>query len=422
MQSSTTSTDLLNSANTETTPASEVNTDKIIRFEPKPFSLSARFRRCRSHSPSNRFNQGQEYNGFGRNFKTINPLQMDSIMNAKADNQQLVDKADKACNILNALIVSSDTDKSVEAGHTNKCHSNEELLPEENVSSDFNNEPNAFNKRTRSRSNSTSSSKSDKATKQIKTDSTLNDTGLPKTENSIKQASKSQEQEQETERDTSQAYAHHKHLKHAHKQLVVPKPKHDEEESVNGLITNEAQKDVANMNSNMSIVTQVSVEPLLQSNHLAQLDLDEGEIKDDEDEAMTTMSMKKMCKSAEKSQTEDELKLQRSSSKTEASGQQYTIGTVKLIKDSLINKKIQNSRLKSIDQLTNVLGETWTGVFTLKKHFFPTKFYLLAGSKSFAEQMLPLQTANGNNCLRISQRLRLDSNKLEELERFVFYI
>ena len=88
-----------------------------------------------------------------------------------------------------------------------------------------------------------------------------------------------------------------------------------------------------------------------------------------------------------------------------------------LIKESLIARKLQNNRVKSIEFIQDLTSEIWNGMFTLKKHLFPTKFYLIAGSKTFAEQILPQHNSSADNCLRISQRLRLDQTKLEELER-----
>lgn len=100
-----------------------------------------------------------------------------------------------------------------------------------------------------------------------------------------------------------------------------------------------------------------------------------------------------------------------------------SIDSLKLINVAHINKNILNNNLKSIEQVRNLIEDTWSGVFTLKKHIFPTKFFLIAGCKEFAKQILPQQDSNKSssyNCLRISQRLRLDDSKLDELEKKIY--
>ena len=94
----------------------------------------------------------------------------------------------------------------------------------------------------------------------------------------------------------------------------------------------------------------------------------------------------------------------------------YSSDTKKLVKDHFIIKRIIKGLL-SIELITSEITESWSGYFTLKKHLFPTKFYFLAGSKSLAEKVLP-KGINGP-ILRISQRLRLDQAKAEELEKYL---
>ncbi len=102
-----------------------------------------------------------------------------------------------------------------------------------------------------------------------------------------------------------------------------------------------------------------------------------------------------------------------------------TFNSSKLINETQINKRLLNNNLKSIDLISTLIENSWSGIFTLKKHIFPTKFYLIGGSKEFAEQILPQQNqqqSSLHNCLRISQRLRLDESKLDELEKKLFEV
>jgi hypothetical protein len=74
---------------------------------------------------------------------------------------------------------------------------------------------------------------------------------------------------------------------------------------------------------------------------------------------------------------------------------------------------IQN--IKNIFELTKCIsGSEWSGSFTLKKHTFPIKFYLITGNKSYKNQIFKqIQSTE----LHINQRLRLDSSKLEDIEK-----
>lgn len=70
-----------------------------------------------------------------------------------------------------------------------------------------------------------------------------------------------------------------------------------------------------------------------------------------------------------------------------------------------------------------MLDSIWTGLFTLKKNAFSNKFYVLAGNSKFASSMLPKCVGNSNNevtstpNLHINQRIRLDSSKLDDIEK-----
>ena len=70
------------------------------------------------------------------------------------------------------------------------------------------------------------------------------------------------------------------------------------------------------------------------------------------------------------------------------------------------------NKISLANDLRNDLNQSWSGVITLKKLSFTTSFYLLAGSNNVSELILP-----ANSSLHISQRLRLDSSKLEDIEK-----
>lgn len=95
-----------------------------------------------------------------------------------------------------------------------------------------------------------------------------------------------------------------------------------------------------------------------------------------------------------------------------------------LIRESLVNKELQlyESSICSIHDVKTVLKHTWNGVFTLKKIAFPTRFYLLAGNRNLTEEFLPRCEApeGATACLKITQRLRLDPLKVEELEKKLY--
>jgi hypothetical protein len=96
------------------------------------------------------------------------------------------------------------------------------------------------------------------------------------------------------------------------------------------------------------------------------------------------------------------------------------------VKDSLVNKDSKLNQITNIPDISTVTKHTWSGVFTLKKIAFPTKFFLLAGNRTFAEELLPLNSDNSVvnlanlPSLRITQRLRLDPVKVDELEKKLY--
>lgn len=70
--------------------------------------------------------------------------------------------------------------------------------------------------------------------------------------------------------------------------------------------------------------------------------------------------------------------------------------------------------VKTFSELPRLLDSAWSGLLVLKKNSFRTKFYLLAGSDSFATSQL---TTKPVASLQINQRIRVDSNKIEDMEK-----
>jgi hypothetical protein len=141
-----------------------------------------------------------------------------------------------------------------------------------------------------------------------------------------------------------------------------------------------------------------SISPNASSNNLND-ERDEGEIIDDEYNINTSSSSSSLKQSALNKSGEI------SSTKTKS----------QLINDMLVNRGL-GDKLKTMSTVSDLRAsdQAWSGSFTLKKHSFPSKFYLLAGSKLFAQQALP---SSHNSSLHINQRLRLDSSKLDDIEK-----
>ena len=77
-----------------------------------------------------------------------------------------------------------------------------------------------------------------------------------------------------------------------------------------------------------------------------------------------------------------------------------------------------SSRLAGYRTLTEVARRSpsnWTGALVLKNSFFPTKLHVTSGESSIAD--LLLRDDKGQPHLRITQRLRLDAPKLEDVSR-----
>ena len=89
--------------------------------------------------------------------------------------------------------------------------------------------------------------------------------------------------------------------------------------------------------------------------------------------------------------------------------------------EPFINSQLLHANLSSVEPIRELCDPCWSGIFVLKKNAFPTKFYLLSGNRELASKYLPINEtpANSSSLLRISQRLRLDSTKIDELERLL---
>lgn len=89
------------------------------------------------------------------------------------------------------------------------------------------------------------------------------------------------------------------------------------------------------------------------------------------------------------------------------------------VQDSRIPKRTAASQIRTVVELGRALtdNQVWSGVFTLKKNVFPSRFFLLAGNDKFAANVLPAALGSQLPNLHINQRIRLDSSKLEDIER-----
>lgn len=82
-----------------------------------------------------------------------------------------------------------------------------------------------------------------------------------------------------------------------------------------------------------------------------------------------------------------------------------------------LSRSVMTKSIKSVSDMKNLLEpySNWSGQLTLKKNSFPVKFYLLAGNKHLGQSMLPVDNKDMN--LQINQRIRLDSSKLDDIEK-----
>ena len=70
---------------------------------------------------------------------------------------------------------------------------------------------------------------------------------------------------------------------------------------------------------------------------------------------------------------------------------------------------------KSITDLAKRVEKTWEGGIILKNSLFPTKLLLTEGEREVVEQLL--KDENDKPHLKITQRLRLDETKLEDVSK-----
>lgn len=69
---------------------------------------------------------------------------------------------------------------------------------------------------------------------------------------------------------------------------------------------------------------------------------------------------------------------------------------------------------KNVSDLARTTTKAWEGELILKKSLFPSKLYLVEGSRHLAEQMKDEQN---NAQMTITQRLKLDQSKLDDVSR-----
>ena len=71
--------------------------------------------------------------------------------------------------------------------------------------------------------------------------------------------------------------------------------------------------------------------------------------------------------------------------------------------------------IDNLPDLVKCLSMSWRGHLVLKNSAFATRMFLVGGDMSTAENLLPHNLANDDSALRITQRLRLDQPKLDEV-------
>lgn len=73
--------------------------------------------------------------------------------------------------------------------------------------------------------------------------------------------------------------------------------------------------------------------------------------------------------------------------------------------------------IKTLADLSRAIDSIWSGLLVLKKNLFRSKFYLLAGSDTFVTSQLDVLNKKPSPNLQINQRIRVDSPKIEDLEK-----
>ena len=77
--------------------------------------------------------------------------------------------------------------------------------------------------------------------------------------------------------------------------------------------------------------------------------------------------------------------------------------------------KSDSTHSESLSELANSYPITWRGNFVLKNTSFPVRLHLAGGDPSVAEYLL--RTKDKPNVLRITQRLRLEQPRLDEVNK-----
>ena len=77
--------------------------------------------------------------------------------------------------------------------------------------------------------------------------------------------------------------------------------------------------------------------------------------------------------------------------------------------------------VKSITEIENILQPCCSYYFKLKRDLFPIKFYFLSGNPTLHEELLKNSLVGGaNKLLHITQRTRLEQNKIDDYEKRIY--
>lgn len=74
--------------------------------------------------------------------------------------------------------------------------------------------------------------------------------------------------------------------------------------------------------------------------------------------------------------------------------------------------EVSEEPCKTVDQLIDSTKQIWTGTLTLKNSVFPAKMHLIQGNEDIVLKLAP-----NNEPLKITQRLRLDQNKVADVHK-----
>ncbi len=221
-----------------------------------------------------------------------------------------------------------------------------------------------------------------------------------------------------------------------------------ETNNFNDLSLNILQKEIKTVNLNQNTEIESDLQTVIEdkksfdlsitasANQFSQqsnktLDINDDSIKDSTDDINDAINITQhenidivkniaeLEKSDIKTQSEKSLSISKSSKSPDSTTTVFTENAKNNGKDEegLVNDEKNNSilNIKNIYEIAKLItGTDWSGSFTLKKHTFPIKFYLISGNKSYKNQIFKqIQSTQ----LHINQRLRLDSSKLEDIEK-----